>query len=137
MSIVLDASVALSWILADEADDRCNAALSAVADHGAWVPTIWRLEVANSLEQARRRGRIEMVDRDAGLRDLNDLGISIDPDTNTNAWTHTLDLATEFRLTVYDASYLELSSRRSLPLASLDKDLNQAAVALGAPLFSG
>ncbi|MCP4380221.1 MAG: type II toxin-antitoxin system VapC family toxin [Hyphomicrobiales bacterium] len=137
MSVVLDASVVLSWLFADEVDDLSNAALSAVVDRGAWVPAIWRLEVANSLEQARRRGRIEMVDRDIGLRDLNDLDISIDPDTNTNAWTDTLALATQFRLTVYDASYLELSSRRSLPLASLDKDLNAAAVKLGVPLFAG
>jgi len=31
------------------------------------------------------------------------------------------------RLTVYDASYLELASRESLPLATLDADLAAAA----------
>jgi len=32
-----------------------------------------------------------------------------------------------FRLTLYDAAYLELAQRRSLPLASLDEDLCAAA----------
>jgi predicted nucleic acid-binding protein len=34
-------------------------------------------------------------------------------------------------LSVYDASYLELATRRGLPLATLDKDLMAAAKAIG------
>lgn len=51
------------------------------------------------------------------------LDIAIDPDTDRYAWTGTLGLADRFRLTLYDASYLELAQRRSLPLASLDMEL--------------
>jgi predicted nucleic acid-binding protein len=36
-------------------------------------------------------------------------------------------LARHYRLTVYDASYLELASRAGLPLATLDADLVRAA----------
>jgi predicted nucleic acid-binding protein len=35
----------------------------------------------------------------------------------------------------YDAGYLELALRRHLPLASLDDDLRQAAIALGIPVL--
>jgi predicted nucleic acid-binding protein len=35
----------------------------------------------------------------------------------------------QHRLTTYDAAYLELAIRRSLPLASLDEDLRRAASA--------
>lgn len=136
MSLVLDASVALSWLFADESNEMSDAALSTVADAGAWVPAIWRLEVANTLELACRRGRIEQEERDLSLRDLAQLDIAIDPETGAYAWTDTLALASRFRLTVYDAAYLELSVRRGLALASLDKALRSAAASHGVPLFA-
>jgi predicted nucleic acid-binding protein len=55
----------------------------------------------------------------------------IDPDTDRSAWTGALRLADRFRLTLYDASYLELAQRRALPLASVDVALYDAARALG------
>ena len=61
--------------------------------------------------------------------------ITVDPDTDTYAWTATLRLADRFGLTVYDAAYLELARRRSLPLASLDKELSVAGHALGVSML--
>ncbi len=65
--------------------------------------------------------------RDAALGDLALLDITIDPHTGTQAWTATLRLADRFRLTLYDAAYLELAQRLSFPLASLDGELRSAA----------
>jgi predicted nucleic acid-binding protein len=42
------------------------------------------------------------------------------------------DMAERYALTVYDATYVELALRRSLPLASRDKALNHAARLAGA-----
>ena len=42
-----------------------------------------------------------------------------------------LDLARRHVLTVYDAAYLEVAVRRSLPLATLDRCVHEAASALG------
>jgi predicted nucleic acid-binding protein len=39
-------------------------------------------------------------------------------------------------LTVYDAAYLALAMRQCIPLATLDKDLRDAALAAGVPLLS-
>jgi predicted nucleic acid-binding protein len=47
------------------------------------------------------------------------------------AWSDTLELSDRFRLTLYDACYLELAQRRNLPLATLDGDLRAAGDALG------
>jgi predicted nucleic acid-binding protein len=44
-------------------------------------------------------------------------------------------LARGRKLTVYDAAYLELAKREALPLATLDRDLEKAAVAEGVTLF--
>ena len=38
-----------------------------------------------------------------------------------------MELAERYDLTLYDASYLELALRRSLPLATFDKSLKRAA----------
>jgi predicted nucleic acid-binding protein len=135
VSLVLDSSVALTWIYADEGDEQTERVLQRVTQLEAWVPAIWRLEVANSLQQGLKRGRIDQDDRDLGLADLSRLRIRVDPETDTHAWSATLGLSARFNLTVYDAAYLELAMRRGLPLATLDRDLRAAATAAGVPLL--
>ena len=127
MSLVLDSSATLAWIYQDEVSDVTQQIFELVANSRAWVPAIWRLEVANGLQTGVRRGRIDAAYRDLALGDLALLDISIDQDTDKYAWSSTLRLADRFRLTLYDAAYLELAQRRSLPLASLDEDLCAAA----------
>ena len=46
-----------------------------------------------------------------------------------------LGLCDQHRLTVYDAAYLELAKRMGISLATLDGDLQRAAVAEGVSLF--
>lgn len=132
---MLDSSVALAWIYDDEGDNATVRVLERVVQAGAWVPAIWHLEVANSLEQAVRRRRIDASFRDAALANLSDLDVKADPETNVHAWTATLALAERFGLTLYDAAYLELARRRTLPLASLDRDLRAAAETSGIGLL--
>ena len=45
-----------------------------------------------------------------------------------------MSLARERNLTVYDAAYLELAKREGLPLATLDRALEKAALAEGVAL---
>lgn len=126
MSMVLDSSVTLAWIYTAQADAEVDPVLQLVNEQGAWVPSLWRLEIANVLETGVRRGRHNSAFRDATLADLALLPISIDPDTDAHAWGTTLRLAERHRLTLYDAAYLELAKRRGLPLATLDKELRAA-----------
>ena len=135
MSLVLDSSAALAWIYAEETTDAVRRVFEIVAEDGAFVPALWRLEVANSLTVAVRRRRIDVEFRNAALADLALLDIATDPHTDAHGWTTILHLADRFRLTLYDAAYLELAHRRSLPLASLDEELRGAGRALGVPLL--
>jgi predicted nucleic acid-binding protein len=130
VTLVLDSSATLAWIYSDETTAAIRHIFEAVADDGAIVPTLWRLEIANSLTVAMRRGRINANFRRAALADLALLDITTDEDTDTHAWGETLKLADRFRLTVYDAAYLELAHRRTLPVATLDTELAAAAKAL-------
>jgi predicted nucleic acid-binding protein len=131
VSLVLDSSATLAWIYGDETTESIRELFDAIADSGAVVPALWRLEVANSLTVAVRRGRIDAEFRQAALADLALLDITIDPHTDAHAWAATLQLADSFRLTLHDAAYAELAQRRTLPLARLDKDLSAATAALG------
>jgi predicted nucleic acid-binding protein len=46
-----------------------------------------------------------------------------------------LQLARRYRLSSYDASYLELAMREAVPMATLDEDLRRAASKAGVRLF--
>ena len=55
MSLVLDASLTLSWYFRDERVPTAQAVLERATDTGAIAPDLWRLEVANALQSALRR----------------------------------------------------------------------------------
>lgn len=129
MSFVLDSSVTLAWIYSDETTPEVARAFDLLSESGAWVPGLWRLEVANILEMGVRRGRHGADFRDSTLADLALLPIQLDPETDRQAWGATTRLAHRHKLTLYDAAYLEVALRRGLPLASLDHDLRAAASA--------
>jgi len=135
VSLVLDSSAALAWIYDDETTDPIRLVFNVVAEHGAFVPSLWRLEIANSLTGAVRRGRIDREFRRAALADLGDLDIIVDAQTDSRAWNATLEFGDRFRLSVYDAAYVELAQRRELPLATLDRDMQRAAAELGLRLL--
>ncbi len=129
-SFVLDASVTLAWALAGEVRaEEARALVLRVADEAAIVPALWRLEVGNGLLMGERRGRIRPEHVDAVWRQLGELPIEIDAETNARAWNGTAALARRHGLTLYDAAYLELAARRSLPLATFDSLLARAAMA--------
>ncbi len=84
---------------------------------------------------AERRKRLDASRRQQLAGFLRDLPIRLDAETTIQVWTTTQGLAERFRLTIYDAAYLELARRRNLPLASLDQELRAAGTALGVPLL--
>lgn len=135
MTLVIDASVALAWIFADELTLPVQKVLSHAVEEPAYTPSLWRPEIANSLQMAVRRGRIDTMFRDTALSNLAMLNIITDSDTDVFAWSTTLNLAAKHRLSVYDAAYLELAQRRGLPLATLDQELRAAGDAIGVTLL--
>jgi predicted nucleic acid-binding protein len=135
MSLVLDYSATLAWLYPDETTDAIRSVFETIHAEGCYVPMLWRLEVANGLTVAVRRRRITAGFRNDALSALALAAIDTDGETSAFAWTGTLQLADRFGLTLYDAAYLELAQRRSLPLASLDVELRGAAQALGLPVL--
>jgi len=134
MTFVIDASVTLSWFFADELTTLSEAVLDRVVESGATVPALWRLEVANALLVAFRRKRVSAAFRDLAIQRLAKLPIAVDSETGSRAWTNTLPLAEQTGLSVYDSCYLELAIRLSVPLASRDRALCEAATRVGVEL---
>jgi predicted nucleic acid-binding protein len=135
LSLVIDSSVSLAWCFEDERSDAADAVLKRLVAEGAHAPVLWPSEVLNVLVLAERRSRITGDQRQRLVTLLRELPITLDAETMARAWTETAELAARLRLTVYDATYLELAHRLGLPLATLDQDLRAAAATLGVELL--
>jgi len=131
VTIVIDSSITMSWIIVDERTDANQGVLNLATRRGMVAPMLWPIEVANSLAMAQRRGRMTAGLRDQALLDLQMMRVEIDDETLSHAWQTTPKLADTHGLTVYDATYLELALRRELPLATLDRALIAAAARVG------
>ena len=131
MSFVLDNSVALTWCFEEEQTPATVDLLEKLGETGAIAPMLWPLEAVNVLLIAERRGRIGRERRQLLCGFLRALPVKLDTETADLVWTETARLADRFRLSSYDAAYLELAQRERRPLASLDEDLRRAATALG------
>jgi predicted nucleic acid-binding protein len=135
LSFVVDNSVALAWCFEDEHTQPIMDLLDRVAETGAVAPSLWPLEALNGLLMAERRKRLDTKRRQRLTGFLRGLPVMLVAETADQAWTAPARLAERYRLTLYDAAYLELAQRRKLPLATLDQDLIRAVKALGMSLL--
>jgi predicted nucleic acid-binding protein len=80
------------------------------------------LEAVNVLLGAEKRG-----DTSLGEVELEDLPLYVDSLTANKSFSRTMSLARAYKLSSYDAAYLELALRKGLSIATLDKGLVKAA----------
>jgi predicted nucleic acid-binding protein len=132
---VLDTSVAVSWFFEDEAREYTAAVLESLTEWEAVVPSLWPLEVANVLLVAERRRRCSEAEAVRFIELLESLPIATDNDTARCALHGTYQFAREYALTAHDAAYLELAMRLGAPLATLDRQLAEAAAKAGVTIF--
>ena len=133
---VIDASIALPWFFADEKSNVSDQLLTEVYRDGAVVPVIWPIEVANALTMGFRRKRIGETDWLASISILAAIPIIVEPLDHPKSLSNLLPMCRKYNLTFCDAMYLELADRLPVPLATFDKDLNQAAPSANVQLWS-
>ena len=137
IQFVLDASVALSWCFVDE-ESAFTSSLRRRLDVNevkAIVPTLWRLEVSNTLLVASRRKRIAVEQEVAFLTLLKSLPIEVVWMDDAREFEETHQIARRYNLTSYDAVYLEMALREQVPLATHDAHLRAAARLAGVSLL--
>jgi predicted nucleic acid-binding protein len=138
VSFVLDTSVTMRWFFGDGKPQELAYAgkvLDAMKDASALVPVIWGLEVANVIARAEAKGLVTEARSGEFLALLEGVDIEVDAATFAHALSDTLQLARRYKLSAYDASYLELALRSGIPLATLDEDLQKASKKAGVKKF--
>ncbi len=103
---------------------------NAVVVNSAIAPPLFRWEVQNALLAAVRRKRISFDRATESLAALDELGIAVDGLILTSPLATGFEFTQRFGLTAYDAAYLELAVRRSVPLMTRDEKLKRAATDL-------
>lgn len=126
MKFVLDASVVITWLLPDEADDRADRLLGDLTAHTVTAPAIWPLEVINALRSAQLRRRITADDAGVMVGAMGKLHVQLDIPDDRQLLT-IFELTRKHALSAYDAAYLELAVRLQLPLATFDRRLGEVA----------
>ena len=135
-SFVADASVAIAWIHPAQSTRETEAMLDGLGGGDSLVvPALWPLEVANALTVLRRRRKLTREEVRSAIEIIRELPVIIDHEAAALAFTRLVGLASELEVTVYDASYIELATRRRLPLASNDARMKQAAIRSGVALW--
>ena len=131
---VLDNSIVIAWCFQDQTNVLTEAVLRKLEISAAYVPAIWPLEVGNVLAATERKGCLSKADVIRILSFIKNLPIIVEQESPERMLTEILSLAWEYRLSTYDASYLDLAMRLGLPLATQDKELRAAANKCKVPL---
>ncbi|MDA1107141.1 MAG: type II toxin-antitoxin system VapC family toxin [Proteobacteria bacterium] len=132
--LVLDCSVTMAWAFDDENDAYADGILTLLEQGQALAPSIWPLEVANTLLMGERRGRLTEAKTRWFIGKLKGLRVTVDAVGPNQIFGTLLSLAREHKLSSYDAAYLDLALREGLPLATRDQKLRLAARHCGVPL---
>jgi predicted nucleic acid-binding protein len=136
--LILDASMALSWLLKrkDPVEaEQSSQAIDVVRASGAMVPSLWYPEVANALLLAERQRVVLAEDSASFLFSLSAWEIVQDSVLPALCQAQVIHLGRIYKLTSYDATYLELAMRRAATLATFDRKLAEAARSAGVRVF--
>ncbi|MFH0813365.1 MAG: type II toxin-antitoxin system VapC family toxin [Pseudomonadota bacterium] len=136
-NFVVDNSVVMSWCFKDEINPYADSILDRLADSTAFVPPIWPLEVINVLLVAERRQRLSEADSTRFIELLGQLPITVEQEQPEKIMRDIWALAKKYKLSSYDASYLDLAMRKGLPIATLDNNLRTAARKSRVSIFGG
>jgi predicted nucleic acid-binding protein len=124
--VVVDASVALSWLLPGEESSKTLLLRDYAAKNShvkLLVPPIFWYEVANVLWVAARRERILQSEAMEALETLLDFQFDVVVTGPTDA----ISIAFAQNIAVYDSAYLCVALDNKAPLWTIDKALAKAA----------
>ena len=132
MAFVLDASVAVGWVVARQATAYSRDMRRRARREPYHAPALWRLEVVNALRSLERRRAIS-PEAAAAATDILD---RMQPNIHeaTMPLVDLLRLARKFDLSSYDANYLALALELRMPIACSDGPLRGVLAKAGVKL---
>lgn len=135
---VLDNSVSMRWLLeSNKKSDQVYAesVLKSLIDSEALIPNLWHLEASNVLLEAEKRKEVGTGEVERFISQLENLPLRVDAFTYQQSLNRIMVLARSYKLSSYDAAYLELALREGLPLATLDREMIKAARKAGVDIY--
>ncbi|MGH9438289.1 MAG: type II toxin-antitoxin system VapC family toxin [Terriglobia bacterium] len=130
---VLDASVALGWLIDDPSSGYAGHVQEMMEEGArAVVPVHWHLEMANALLSAGRRKILRRPIADV-INDIAALTRFLETDDLPDDIGTLVHTGERHQLTAYDAAYITLAARRNLPIATQDAAMLAAAHRLKIP----
>lgn len=138
-TLVIDASIAASWLLPDEHTDASGRAYGLLRSGvlQAHAPDLWLMECANIICNAVRRRRLAKDDAMFTWSVLETVRTHVTLNTlETEHVQQCLALALDHGLSLYDSAYLWLASSTRRPLMTQDRALMAAARAIGTPVYT-
>jgi predicted nucleic acid-binding protein len=118
MALVVDASVAVKWVIEEALRDR---ALDLLADNEVIAPDLLLTEVRNALAMRVRRRLTTVAEARAAEAAFRSIPLLIEP--TSELLEDAFELALRLAHPIYDCLYLALAVRRDLPLATADRRL--------------
>jgi len=115
MTIVVDASVALKWILPEDGSDLADALLS----QDIIAPSFWLTEAANALWRNVQMKKLKSQEASFLLQEL--LNAPVVSVSTHDELPHALVLANELAHPVYDCVYLALALRENIDVVTADR----------------
>lgn len=121
--MVIDASIALAFLLPDEREIKVDVLFKALTEGKAeiFIPKLFYFEVTNGLRSAVIRKRISSQLAKKLLENLVKLGLK---EKGIN-WLKAFQIALDKNISFYDASYLALAKKEKISLLSLDRLLSK------------
>jgi predicted nucleic acid-binding protein len=136
MAFVVDASIAVGWLLQSQTGPLTLAAERALTGTTGWVPGHFGIEVARVMRRHERLGLVRPEIVEQALARLRDLGLKQDSRATLDVVSRILALARSHELRIADAAYLELALYLDVTLATRDKALARAALKAGVQLLT-
>jgi predicted nucleic acid-binding protein len=115
MNLVIDASVALKWVLAESG----QAAADALLDEDLIAPSLWLLEAANALWRRSQRGELSADEANERLSELFNAPVTAIPIEDD--LVEAALLAQRLGHPVYNCLYLALAVREQTQVVTADR----------------
>jgi predicted nucleic acid-binding protein len=133
--IVVDASLFIAWLLNEPRHAEQDAVWDLLVADTAFVPDQWPNEIANALRRAVRTKRIQPAEIALIVERISPFDIEFAGPTPLDEIGRLANEALDHGLSAYDMTYVRLARDRQLPLATLDRAMRRAAIALNIPLL--
>jgi len=127
-SVVVDASIAIKWVLQEPDSDVAHALLTEWIEEGTAIlaPALLAYEITNSLYRKSLKGEISLDKARLGIRKILSTGLEVDFTEDPSFNIKAMELANQFNLSAtYDTHYLALAEREGCELWTADTKMGR------------